>query len=123
MGDRFHWKHLLALVTGLVNQELLLHNEYLAAENRILKARLPSRFRLSDPERSTLGEIASDSDASIEGSGMRCQPGQRKIAVRPCGRRPVRALQKPSINMPVKTGPCFVGVFHTLNQRRARSYH
>jgi len=62
MGDRFHWKHLLALVTGLVNQELLLRNEYLAAENRILKARLPSRFRLSDPERSTLGEIASDSD-------------------------------------------------------------
>ena len=27
-------------VTGLVNQELLLQNEYLAAENRILKARL-----------------------------------------------------------------------------------
>jgi hypothetical protein len=31
---------LLAYVTGLVNQELLLQNEYLAAENRILKARL-----------------------------------------------------------------------------------
>jgi len=30
----------LAYVTGLVNQELLLQNEYLAAENRILKARL-----------------------------------------------------------------------------------
>ncbi len=29
---------LLAYVTGLVNQELLLQNEYLAAENRILKA-------------------------------------------------------------------------------------
>ena len=63
MGDRFHWTHLLALVTGLVNQDLLLRNEYLAAENRILKARLPSGFRLSDPARSTLGEIASDSDA------------------------------------------------------------
>ena len=63
MGDRFHWTHLLALATGLVNQELLLRNEYLAAENPILKARLPFRFRLSDPERSNLGEIASDSDA------------------------------------------------------------
>jgi hypothetical protein len=30
----------LAYVTGLVNQQLLLENEYLAAENRILKARL-----------------------------------------------------------------------------------
>jgi hypothetical protein len=45
-------------VTGLVNQELLLRNEYLAAENRILRAHLPSRLRLSDAERSTLAEIA-----------------------------------------------------------------
>ena len=36
MRDRFHWARLLAYVTGLVNQELLLRNEYLAAENRIL---------------------------------------------------------------------------------------
>src|SRR5438094_8579093 len=48
---------LLTYVTGLVNQELLLQNEYLAAENRILRAHLPSRLRLSDPERSTLAEI------------------------------------------------------------------
>jgi hypothetical protein len=33
MRDRFHWARLLAFVTGLVNQELLLRNEYLAAEN------------------------------------------------------------------------------------------
>jgi hypothetical protein len=45
-------------VTGLVNQELLLRNEYLAAENRILRGHLPSRLRLSDAERSTLAEIA-----------------------------------------------------------------
>jgi hypothetical protein len=44
-------------MTGLVNQELLLQNEYLAAENRILRAHLPARLRLSDPERSTLAEI------------------------------------------------------------------
>src|ERR1017187_4560464 len=56
--DRFHWARLLAFVTGLVNQELLLRNEYLAAENRILRAHLPSRLRLTDPERSTLAEIA-----------------------------------------------------------------
>ena len=58
MHDRFQWARLLAFVTGLVNQELLLRNEYLAAENRVLRAHLPSRLRLSDPERSTLAEIA-----------------------------------------------------------------
>src|SRR5215468_7568627 len=51
------WARLLAYVTGRINQELLLRNEYLAAENRILRAHLPARLRLSDPERSTLAEI------------------------------------------------------------------
>ena len=32
-------------------------------------------------------------------------------------------LQKPSISMPLETDPCFVGVFHTLNQRHAQLYH
>jgi transposase InsO family protein len=48
---------LLAYVTGLVNQELLLQVEYLAAENRILRAHAPTRLRLSNAERSTLAEI------------------------------------------------------------------
>ena len=39
------------------NQELLLQNEYLAAENRISKARLQPGWRLSDGERATLAEI------------------------------------------------------------------
>jgi hypothetical protein len=49
-----NWARLLAYVTGLVNQELLLRNEYPAAENRILRAHLPPRLRLTDPEKSTL---------------------------------------------------------------------
>jgi len=51
------WARLLAYVTGLVNQRLLLQCEYLAAENRILRSHLPRRLRLSDPQRSTLAEI------------------------------------------------------------------
>ena len=51
------WARLLAYVTGLVNQRLLLQCEYLAAENRILRSHLPARLRLSDPQRSTLAEI------------------------------------------------------------------
>jgi len=41
----------------MVNQQLLLQNEYLIAENRILRTHLPARLRLSDPQRSTLAEI------------------------------------------------------------------
>ena len=52
------WARMLAYVTGTVDQELPARNEYLTAENRILKAQLNGRLKLSDAERSTLGEIA-----------------------------------------------------------------
>jgi transposase len=48
---------LLAYVTGMVNQQLLLQNEYLIAENRILRSHLPARLRLTDPQRATLATI------------------------------------------------------------------
>jgi putative transposase len=51
------WARMLAYITGTVDQELLARNEYLAAENRILKAHLKGRLKLSDAERATLGEI------------------------------------------------------------------
>ena len=52
------WAQLLAYVTGTVDQELLLRNEYLAAENRILKAQIKGRLLLSEEEKATLAEIA-----------------------------------------------------------------
>ena len=52
------WARLLAYVTGTVNQELLLRNEYLAAENRILRSQIKGRLLLSDGEKVTLAEIA-----------------------------------------------------------------
>jgi putative transposase len=51
------WKTLLAYITGTVDQELLLRNEYLVTENRILRNQLTGRIRLSDGERKTLAEI------------------------------------------------------------------
>src|SRR5712675_2862942 len=51
------WARILAYVMGMVDQELLTRNEYLAAENRILKDQLKGRLMLSDAERATLGEI------------------------------------------------------------------
>lgn len=54
---RINWAYMLAFVTGMVNEELLLRNEYLVTENRILKAQLKGRLLLSDAERITLAEI------------------------------------------------------------------
>ena len=51
------WARVLAYVTGTVDQELLARNEYLAAQNRILKSQLNGRLKLSDAERAMLGKI------------------------------------------------------------------
>ncbi|MGA1870156.1 MAG: hypothetical protein ACMUJM_16590 [bacterium] len=46
----------LALVGGYVDEELLIRNEYLAAENEILKSKIES-FHLNDKERIRLAQI------------------------------------------------------------------
>ena len=51
------WARILAYITGTVDQELLVRNEYLAAENQILRGQLKGRPKLSDAERAKLGEI------------------------------------------------------------------
>ena len=51
------WRKALAYITGAVDEELLLRNEYLSAENRILIQQLQDRLRLTDPQRKTLAEI------------------------------------------------------------------
>ena len=48
------WPRMLAYVT----QELLLRNEYLGAENRILRHQIKGRLLLSEGEKATLAEIA-----------------------------------------------------------------
>ncbi len=44
-GEAMDWKHLLAYITGTVDQELLLRNEYPVTENRILRHQLKGRIR------------------------------------------------------------------------------
>ena len=51
------WKHLLTYITGTVDQALLLRNEYLVTENRLLRNQITGRVRLSDGERKTLADI------------------------------------------------------------------
>lgn len=52
-----NWNRVLAYITGSVDQELLLRNEYLATENRILRNQIKGRLRLTDPDRISLAEI------------------------------------------------------------------
>ena len=50
-------EEVLALVGGHVDDELLLRNEYLAAENEILRSKLPARVPLTDDERIRLAKL------------------------------------------------------------------
>jgi putative transposase len=52
-----NWKRMLAYVTGSMDKELRLRNEYLVTENRILRGQLKGRMRVTDPERVSLAEI------------------------------------------------------------------
>jgi hypothetical protein len=54
---RMEWARILAYITGTVDQALLLRNEYLATENRILRAQIKGRLLLSDAEKKTLADI------------------------------------------------------------------
>jgi len=47
------WARMLVYITGTVDQELLLRNEYLAAENRILRNQINGRLLLRDAEKAT----------------------------------------------------------------------
>ena len=51
------WKTMLAYISGSVDEELLLRNGYLVAENRILRNQIHGSKRLTDGERRTLAEI------------------------------------------------------------------
>jgi hypothetical protein len=57
------WTRILAYITGTVDQELLLRNEYLAAENRILMAKLNGRPRFPTSNGQRSARLAFDSAA------------------------------------------------------------
>jgi hypothetical protein len=60
-GAQMDWKTLLAYISGSVDEELLLRNDYLVVENRILRAQIKGRLQLSDAERQTLAESSPES--------------------------------------------------------------
>jgi hypothetical protein len=80
---------ILAYVTGTVDQELLLQNEYLAAENRILKAKLKGRVRFGGRRFVPSSRIGSGSIVSLcprrQGE---CVPHQLSTSATASMRRP-----------------------------------
>ena len=53
----FKTEEALAIIGGHVDEELLLHNEYLAIENEILRKKISGRIKLSQRERMRLATI------------------------------------------------------------------
>ena len=70
---------LLAYLTGVINQDLLLQNEYLAAENRILRAHLPQRLRLTDPERMMWPTLENGLGAKLS-PGLPASPSRKRFS-------------------------------------------
>lgn len=50
----------LALVGGHVDEELLKRNEYLAAENEILRSKIEGRIKFTNPERIRLATLGQE---------------------------------------------------------------
>jgi putative transposase len=62
-----NWKRMLAYITGSVDQELLLRNEYLVTENRILRRQVPGRPQLTDSERIDLAKVGKQLGRKVAG--------------------------------------------------------
>ena len=114
------WARLLAYVTGLVNQELLLRNEYLTAENRILRAHLPPRVRLSDPERSTLAEIGKRLGRNLLKDVACVAKPDTILAVSPAYSIEVRRIEIPIVSRSASDQPRGYRIDYQTGQRELR---
>ena len=54
------WKKLFANVTGSIDEELRLRNEYLVAESRILRSKIKGQLRLKTEDRPQLAKIGKE---------------------------------------------------------------
>ena len=100
------WPRILAYITGTGDQELLARIEYLAAENRILKAQLKGRLKLSDAERATLGEIGHRLGRKVLGEVANvARPDTILAWYRKFGGPQIRWLEGPSTPRPASEQP------------------
>ena len=67
-GVAMDWKTMLNYIAGFVDEELLLRNEYLVAENRVLRNQTQGRLRLTDGERRSLAELGKSLQRPVTSS-------------------------------------------------------
>jgi len=103
------WKKLLGAVTNSLDQELRLRNEYLLAENRLLRQQVRGRLRLTDGDRQelaaigqqlgrkALAELATVAKAdTILAWNRKCAPPQGD------GAKPCTAAGRPRMNQEIE---------------------
>src|SRR3982074_2446010 len=101
-----NWTRILAYVTGTVDQELLLRNEYLAAENRILKAKLKGAGEVLGRRASQARRDWSSTGPQGPRRGGNCGPaGHHPGMVPQAGRPQIRWLEGASNPRPTPGRP------------------
>jgi hypothetical protein len=73
------WPRLLAYITGTVDQELLLRNEYLVAENRILKAQIKASPDFSPTGRSQAASKRLSNSEKLTWTRKELQPDEDRV--------------------------------------------
>ncbi len=73
----------MALVSGRVEEEILLRNEYLAAENEILKSKINKPLQLKNNERIRLAKIANRKVLYSPGISQERRPYSLRCSKRP----------------------------------------
>lgn len=111
------WKRLLAYITSSVDQELLLRNEYLVTENRILRDQLQSRLRLTDSERINLAEIGKRlGRKALDEVAQIVRPENHPELAPKTGRQEVRRLKEPFLSTVCGAGRCSGGPGASIGQ-------
>jgi hypothetical protein len=72
--SKIRWARLLAYVTGTVNPELLLRNEYLAAENRVLRGQIKGRLAAFGRRKGDTRRDRSPPESKRQSAKNRYQP-------------------------------------------------
>jgi hypothetical protein len=66
------WARMLAYITGTVDQELLVRNEYLAAENALNLADCPAKLLILQPDRIVTRDRSDRAPSSSTRSTSQC---------------------------------------------------
>ncbi len=119
------WKTVLAYISGSVDEELLLRNEYLIAENRILRHQLKGRVQLTDVERATLAEIGKKlGKQALEEVANIVKPEtilgwHRKLAAEKCdGSDQRKSLGRPRVDKELEELTSWRSPFHPMRVQK-----